>query len=601
VCGRTKTPEWRTGPQGSQTLCNACGQKWAKERRERSAKAEGPGTTTQSHMRSAVAIRRTQQRSSAAAASRDKPSSGIAAADRSAGAAGGADMQRKTLCAFAASHSKPSRAAAGSAAAVPGAPPARPSASASPPERQCHNCGTRESCWWRSGPLGSRTLCNTCGQRWAKRQKLSEHAAGWPRGRDRPGHEAPQLAAASAASTEAEARELRAAARRAAQRDAGAGDAPPSKRTAGAGDAPPSKRTDGAGDAPPSKRTDGAGDAPPSKRTDGAGDAPPSKRTDGAGDAPPSKRTDGAGDAPSSRRAVNESAVLASKRVGADGAVPFSKRACGEGGMPASKCAAGDSDVVASMQAGGEGGVPASTFAGMGLPPKPPASAHAGAPAPTPGGGMSGSALAAQGDVRSAGQQSGNRACSSGDGAGMRPEPAGGSGEDLHAAAAAGDVSAPAPPVRGSVAVEVAHGPPASVSYIATLPLPGGAWAAPERSGALQDVPAHEELSGLQQQAAIAKEKEHLISTTIQQLDEKIREKASSIATMKASLQHAEDVQDLLVRCPKALTASMLCSRDWSCVSQGGSIDVRHNHAVMQNACLLSIPAVGESQHSPLL
>jgi len=32
-CGRKDTPEWRKGPAGPATLCNACGLQWAKKMR----------------------------------------------------------------------------------------------------------------------------------------------------------------------------------------------------------------------------------------------------------------------------------------------------------------------------------------------------------------------------------------------------------------------------------------------------------------------------------------------------------------------------------------------------------------------------------------
>ncbi|KAF8965217.1 hypothetical protein BDZ97DRAFT_1812751 [Flammula alnicola] len=38
TCGRTDSPEWRKGPLGPKTLCNACGLRWAKQMR----KVEGP-------------------------------------------------------------------------------------------------------------------------------------------------------------------------------------------------------------------------------------------------------------------------------------------------------------------------------------------------------------------------------------------------------------------------------------------------------------------------------------------------------------------------------------------------------------------------------
>lgn len=34
--------------------------------------------------------------------------------------------------------------------------------------RHCHQCNTTRSPEWRSGPLGSKTLCNACGIRYSK-------------------------------------------------------------------------------------------------------------------------------------------------------------------------------------------------------------------------------------------------------------------------------------------------------------------------------------------------------------------------------------------------------------------------------------------------
>ncbi|KAF8323090.1 GATA-domain-containing protein [Clavulina sp. PMI_390] len=39
TCGRTDSPEWRKGPEGPKTLCNACGLRWAK--RNQKKKQEG--------------------------------------------------------------------------------------------------------------------------------------------------------------------------------------------------------------------------------------------------------------------------------------------------------------------------------------------------------------------------------------------------------------------------------------------------------------------------------------------------------------------------------------------------------------------------------
>ncbi|KAL1732512.1 blue light receptor [Schizophyllum commune] len=45
TCGRTDSPEWRKGPLGPKTLCNACGLRWAKQQRKTDDQpAEGPGS-----------------------------------------------------------------------------------------------------------------------------------------------------------------------------------------------------------------------------------------------------------------------------------------------------------------------------------------------------------------------------------------------------------------------------------------------------------------------------------------------------------------------------------------------------------------------------
>ncbi|KAI8841716.1 hypothetical protein BC829DRAFT_402387 [Chytridium lagenaria] len=45
-CGATKTPEWRRGPNGPRTLCNACGLTYAKSRRRRSEVVKVPPAET---------------------------------------------------------------------------------------------------------------------------------------------------------------------------------------------------------------------------------------------------------------------------------------------------------------------------------------------------------------------------------------------------------------------------------------------------------------------------------------------------------------------------------------------------------------------------
>eukprot|EP00727_Mastigamoeba_balamuthi_P002577 m51a1_g12316 putative gata-binding transcription factor (163) ;mRNA; r:411672-412387 len=43
MCGRRDTPEWRKGPAGPATLCNACGLQWCKKQKEAAEAAASQG------------------------------------------------------------------------------------------------------------------------------------------------------------------------------------------------------------------------------------------------------------------------------------------------------------------------------------------------------------------------------------------------------------------------------------------------------------------------------------------------------------------------------------------------------------------------------
>ncbi|KAL9715262.1 white collar 2 type of transcription factor [Leucoagaricus gongylophorus] len=45
-CGRTDSPEWRKGPDGPKTLCNACGLRWAKQMRKFDEPTEETGSNS---------------------------------------------------------------------------------------------------------------------------------------------------------------------------------------------------------------------------------------------------------------------------------------------------------------------------------------------------------------------------------------------------------------------------------------------------------------------------------------------------------------------------------------------------------------------------
>jgi PAS domain S-box-containing protein len=46
-CGTLDSPEWRKGPQGPKTLCNACGLRWAKKEKKRQGQSQSRGHQSQ--------------------------------------------------------------------------------------------------------------------------------------------------------------------------------------------------------------------------------------------------------------------------------------------------------------------------------------------------------------------------------------------------------------------------------------------------------------------------------------------------------------------------------------------------------------------------
>jgi GATA zinc finger len=54
-CGTLDSPEWRKGPSGPKTLCNACGLRWAKKEKKRVGK-EGAGSAGREGTQDGVGI-----------------------------------------------------------------------------------------------------------------------------------------------------------------------------------------------------------------------------------------------------------------------------------------------------------------------------------------------------------------------------------------------------------------------------------------------------------------------------------------------------------------------------------------------------------------
>lgn len=59
-CNTTKTPLWRSGPQGPKSLCNACGIRQRKARRAMAAAAAANGTSTRTDTKPAALIKKTK-------------------------------------------------------------------------------------------------------------------------------------------------------------------------------------------------------------------------------------------------------------------------------------------------------------------------------------------------------------------------------------------------------------------------------------------------------------------------------------------------------------------------------------------------------------
>ncbi|GAA5957348.1 hypothetical protein JCM8115_006964 [Rhodotorula mucilaginosa] len=54
-CGRTDSPEWRSGPNGNKTLCNACGLRWAKSQKQSTGSSGSPSNSPLPSPSSAIA------------------------------------------------------------------------------------------------------------------------------------------------------------------------------------------------------------------------------------------------------------------------------------------------------------------------------------------------------------------------------------------------------------------------------------------------------------------------------------------------------------------------------------------------------------------
>ncbi|XP_056173564.1 uncharacterized protein LOC115690485 isoform X2 [Syzygium oleosum] len=150
-CASEKTPQWRAGPLGPKTLCNACGMQYRSGRLvpEYRPAASPMFLLTQhsnSHRKSALSGSRPQ----------NKPSR----------------PQNKRPRLLGTSQAVPRRI---HSPASKGSGPAEAEGGGGGARQQCAHCASEKTPQWRAGPLGPKTLCNACGVRYKSGQLLLEY------------------------------------------------------------------------------------------------------------------------------------------------------------------------------------------------------------------------------------------------------------------------------------------------------------------------------------------------------------------------------------------------------------------------------------------
>ncbi|TVU51031.1 hypothetical protein EJB05_02435, partial [Eragrostis curvula] len=170
-CGSAETPQWRSGPMGRSTLCNACGVR---------LRAAGALRETQPSPRDAVETPpapapKQEPESPASDSSPDSPILQRLAPLEDV------YLVRKPP----ARERRPPRKDSSSPAPSPPPSPAvylvkkkKPSKKKCRPRntgQKCLHCGTTSTPQWREGPMGRHTLCNACGVRWRQGRLLPEY------------------------------------------------------------------------------------------------------------------------------------------------------------------------------------------------------------------------------------------------------------------------------------------------------------------------------------------------------------------------------------------------------------------------------------------
>uniref|UniRef100_A0A0A9H763 GATA-type domain-containing protein n=1 Tax=Arundo donax TaxID=35708 RepID=A0A0A9H763_ARUDO len=161
-CGSAETPQWRSGPMGRSTLCNACGVR----------------------LRAAGALRETEHNPTPATAWTEPPRPVSPASDSSPDSPIWESQAPLPDVYLVRKLSKRRRSPRKETAPTPA--PAiylvkkkKPSKKAWRPPRnpgqRCLHCGSTSTPQWREGPMGRHTLCNACGVRYRQGRLLPEY------------------------------------------------------------------------------------------------------------------------------------------------------------------------------------------------------------------------------------------------------------------------------------------------------------------------------------------------------------------------------------------------------------------------------------------
>ncbi|PWZ25798.1 GATA transcription factor 11 [Zea mays] len=178
-CQSSKTPQWREGPDGRRTLCNACGLRYKSHRlvpEYRAAESMTPrdlhpnaglvGTSSGPSSRPSSSSTTTPSQSQI-----DFPSHALPAVAPPAMPDGGNGGNNRSAA-------LPVALAPPSAGSTGGAVRRRrpvPRPRNRQVQRTCSHCQSSETPQWREGPDGRRTLCNACGLRYRSHRLVPEY------------------------------------------------------------------------------------------------------------------------------------------------------------------------------------------------------------------------------------------------------------------------------------------------------------------------------------------------------------------------------------------------------------------------------------------